>query len=567
MPEVSMVTGTQDTLLDKLKRERDAANLFQERRHEAWDEIYRFYRNKTATNRLTQRQAVYVPLMKETIKTLLSKIDDPPFIDWKELGGEIEKELIMQELWNDDYEACNYEGVDISDKKNVLLYGRSFKKLDWKNGRVKVNAMDIYDIVIDPMCDPFDIETARFIVHQNIFRPLREILADKSYSEEAKEKLKTWKASESGLEMSDRNKKSFEDKIQRLKSMGVNDSDFATYAGGDVLVNISEHMTEIWDDQAKKFVRYVCVYADGSVLLKKRTLKEALGIDYWPYVSWGEDMETADFWADGPGDLVRTPNKLINIWFSQMTENRTLKNFQMHWYDATNQKYSPQVYDPGPGRMLPAPGNPRETIMPVEISGLDDTMASIDFVTKLIERGTSATAIEKGTSERNQITLGEVQMLVGKATERTVAMAKHYRRSWTELANKWYGLMVANASKSRELYKTSSKGKIWPKTIFRKDWESASGFKPFVRSSSEQEDEKTKGVQRFQFLISQFPQNSALKRIAQKRMLELVDLTTEEVREIAEEEKKKIEEIGMMPGLEQQPMQQLPQIPQAQPTV
>jgi hypothetical protein len=546
MPKDLIVTGTENTLLDKLKRERDAAVLYQQRRHDAWDEIYSFYRNKAVTNRLTQRQAVYVPLMKETIKTLLAKIDDPPYVDWKELSGDLQKELILQELWNNDFTAGNFEGVDIIDKKNVLLYGRSFKKLDWKDGRVLARAMDVYDIVIDPMCDPLNIEMARFIVHQNIFKTLREVLANKSYDEEAKNNLKEWKISDAGIRSSDQNRKSFEEKTERLKVMGVNDSDFATFAGGDVLVNIAEHLTEIWDEKKQKFVRYVCVVADGSILLSKKTLNEALGIDFWPYVSWGEDMETADFWADGPGDLVRTPNKLINIWFSQLTENRTLKNFQMHWYDATNQKYSPQVYDPGPGRMLPAPGNPRETIMPVEISGLDDTMVAIDFVTKLIERGTAATAIEKGTSERNQITLGEVQMLVGKATERTVAMAKHYRRSWFELASKWYAIMEANATKSRELVKMSSKGKLWPKIVYRQDWESKSGYKPFVRSSSEQDDEKTRGVQRFQFLIAQFPQNAALKRIGQKRMLELVDLTPEEVREIAEEEKKKTEEMGPM---------------------
>jgi hypothetical protein len=259
-------------------------------------------------------------------------------------------------------------------------------------------------------------------------------------------------------------------------------------------------------------------------------------------------METLDFWSDSPGDLVLTPNKVINIWFSQLVENRTLRNFQMHWYDATSENYVPQTYEPSAGKMLPAPGDPHKTIMPVEISGLDETMNAIDFITKIVERGTSATAIEKGTSERNQITLGEVKMLVGKAMERTVSMAKSYRRSWYDLAVKWYELTAANATQ-RKLSKQSSKGKIWTKTVFPGDWKSEAGYVPMVRSSSEQDEEKTASIQRIQFLMQQFPQNAALRRIGQRRMLDVANLTPEEVREIVEEEKKMIEEAEKAAGM------------------
>ena len=92
------VTISGDTLLDKLQREKKIAREFVERRYEAWNEIYELYRNKVRTNRLTQRQAVNIPLMKETVKTLLSKIDDPPTIEWKELGGDEQKEIVLQEM-------------------------------------------------------------------------------------------------------------------------------------------------------------------------------------------------------------------------------------------------------------------------------------------------------------------------------------------------------------------------------------------------------------------------------------------------------------------------------------
>ena len=541
MPDIailphSLPQGTESSLMEKLLKEKQIAREFQERRHEDWNENYELYRNKTKTNRLTQRQAVNIPLMKETIKTLLAKVDDPPSVEWKELGGDKDKEIMLQETWNEWSDVANIEGIDLQDKKTALLCGRSFKKLNWEGDHVGIYANDIFDVLIDPLADPIDLESSRFLIHQNIFRSLREILADTRYGAKAKNKLKEYLDSKDGLVQSRENKEEWEKKLERLRAMGVDNDEFPLFAGGDVLVNLTEHYTKVWNASKKEFERKVVVYADDTVELLNDTLKNLLGVDFWPFVTWGEDMETQDFWSDGPADLVRTPNKIVNVWFSQLVENRTLKNFQMHWYDATNQGYTAQTYEPGPGRMLPAPGDPSKTILPVNISGLDDTLTAIDFVIRIVERGTAATAIEKGVSEKKQITLGEVETLVGKAAERTVAMAKQYRRSWRDLSMKWYEIMDANASGKKVLYKTSKSGKIWPKVIYASDWKTKRGYKAVIRSSSEQESEQAKGIQKFMFLRSQFPNNAVLQKISQRRMLEIVDLSPDEIRQVQEAE-------------------------------
>ena len=122
--------------MQKLQSEKKSAKEFVERRYEDWNENYELFRNKVKTNRLTQRQNVNIPLMKETIKTLLSKVDDAPGVEWKDLGGDSLKELMFQEIWNDNYDRLNLEGVDIQDKKTVLLYGRAFKKLNWADNKL-----------------------------------------------------------------------------------------------------------------------------------------------------------------------------------------------------------------------------------------------------------------------------------------------------------------------------------------------------------------------------------------------------------------------------------------------
>lgn len=549
----------------KLKRELKSAREHQERKHKDWNENYELSRNKVQTNRLTQRQAVNLPLMKETIKTILSKIDDPPNVDWKEKSSDEMKELIFQEIWNDQFKKKKFEWIDVLDKKNVLMYGISTKVLNPTDDGVSVNVTDVFDIVFDPLMNPLDIESARFIIRQNIFRSVREILADDRYTDKGKEQMKIWQLSPVGVIQSDTNKDEYKKKMERLMSMGVNESDFAHFAGGDVIVNLTEHFTLEWNTKTKKFDRHVVVYANEWCELMDEKLEDLIGIDEWPMVVWYEDPETNDIYPDGIADLVRVPNKVVNVWYSQLVENRTLTNFRMHWYDSTNEGYSPQTYEPGPGRMLPAPGNPKDTIMPVEINGLDDTLTAIEFVTQIIERGSGAVAIDKGVQEPGTQTLGEVEILVGKAMERSLSIQKFYRGSWYELANKWARLMHANPPKRMSLYRTGQSGKLYEKVVSPSDWKSEAGYEPIVSSTSEQEANDLKTVQKFAAVMAQFPNNPEIRKIAQARQLELLDFTPDELKRVMEAEEKLQEQIqqqaqqAQMAGETQQPEQPMQQ--------
>lgn len=539
-------------LITKLLNEKKSAREFQIRKHADWDENYELYRNKVKVNRLTQRQAVNIPLMKETVKTILSRIDDAPSVDWKEKSGDEMKELIYQEIWNDQFKKEKLEWKDVQDKKNVLLYGISSKHFNIEPTGVSIDVLDVYDVVYDPLMNPMDVETARFIVKQNIFRTLRDILADDRYSEKGKDELKDWLSSENGIVQSGKNKEEWEKKLERLKAMDINSPRFSLFQGGDVIVSMTEHYTEVWDEKSKSMKRYVVVYADDCIELLNEPLEELIGVTFWPFVFWSEDMETNDIYPDSVADLVRTPNKILNVWFSQMVESRTLQNFGMHWYDATVQGYQPQTYEPGPGRMLPAPGDPNKTIMPVAMNGLDETMNAITFLTTIVERGTGATAIEKGQSEGGQQTLGEIQILVGKAGERSKAISKFYRGSWYETAKKWDGLMQANNFKKFKLYKTGRKGKVYEKIVGKDEWKSEAGYEPTVASSSEQEQEQIKSLQRWGYVTMQNPNNAILKKIAQKRQLESLDLTPQELADVEAEEERLIEMAQTQPMMAQQ---------------
>jgi len=531
-------TNSSSEKMAKLLHEKKSARDFQNRKHIDWDENYELYRNKVKVNRLTQRQLVNIPLMKETIKTILSGADDAPIVDWKELSGDEMKEIIYQEIWDQNYRRENLETKDLQDKKNVLLYGISTKKLNLDKKGISIDVLDPYDVVYDPNTNPLEIESAKYIVHQNIFKRLRDILADERYEKKGKEELKVWVASERGLVQGGKNKEEYEKKLERIRAMGVTDERFGLFAGGDVLVNLTEHYTELWNPKTKKFERRVVVYADDTIELLDEKLEDLIGMDKWPFEFWTEDPETNDLYSDSVADTIRVPNKIINIWYSQYIENRSLANMGMHWYDATIDGYKPTTYQPGQGAMLPAPGNPKETIMPLEFNDLGATLDAIQFVISIAERASGATALEKGTPETGVQTLGEVEILVGKAQERAKTMSKYYKNSWYNLAKKWDEMMQNNSFTPFTLYKTGLDGKVYNKVVYTSDWKSKAGYEPTVASSSEQESDQLKNIQKFNFVIQQFPNNTALKKILQSRELKLLDLSPQELKEIQNEEER-----------------------------
>lgn len=561
MPELNTANTTEAIRADspeltKFKAEKTAGINYQKRRHEQWRDTYDLYRDIVHINALTQRQAVNIPIMKETKRTLLSRTDEPPsvFFDCLEEGEKgREKEIVINEQWQDDYDRCNFEAIDILEKNNVLLEGRTFKVLNWVDGKFSCEVPDNLDIVIDSKTSPIDVETARYFTRLHIFKTLREILANPKYSETGKQELKTsLQADAIGgiLTFAKDDTQDAKDKI--LQDLDI--TNFDELKANDVLIELNEHFTHIWDAKAEKWIRYVQVWAKDCALLYNKTLKDTLGIEFWPITSWADDLDNKDLWNDGIGDTVRTPNKIANIYFSSWLENREYKNLSMYWY-LPIAGYNPQTFEPEPFGQYPAPLIKKpdgsymtieEVLKQVQVNSLEDSMVAIDFLIRLCERATAATAIEKGFGEKKSITLGEVEELVAKSSERIVAMAKFYRRGWKEFAWKWLKITEANANDEDaiKLYKKAADGSWFEKEVFKKDWASEKGYKVRVQSSSEQEAEQTEGLNKLITVKNQMPNNRALDKVVNKRLIDYLKLTPDEVKAI-EDEQKQLEIMGV----------------------
>lgn len=554
MPETKEILLTPyQQFTDKLRKERETAIAYQKRRHDQWNDNYTLYRDYVHINRLTQRQAVNIPLMKETIKTLLAEIDEAPDIAFKNLDNNLEAEFALNEFWNWEMERTDFENLDIQDKKNVLLYGRSFTKLNFLNGLFTPEVLDIYDIVIDPKTKPNNLDSARYLVHQNIYKSLNDILANDKYLKNGKDQLKDLMYSQEGLILGTQNKEALDQKKERLDDLGASDERNLEelLAGAEIIVSLTEHYTLKWNEKKKKYEKYIVVLAQDNVILYQDTIENTLGIDFWPFVTWAGDLDVSDIWTDSEADIIRTINKVLNAWISQGAENRTLKNWGMRFYDTTS-GFNPQTFTPEPWGFYPVPGDPNKVLKDVQIDAMSDALPEMEFLIRLAEKATATPSGAKGMVERKQVTLGEVQMIIGKATERVKGMAKFYRRARKEFADKWFKIMDANVapSASVKLFKTSYKGNIFAKEVKRNDWKSEAGYKIKITSTSEQEMEESQGVQRLLAIKQQFPENMALQKILEKRILEIADLTPEEIKEIMAFEEQRMKQPPLPPPIE-----------------
>lgn len=558
-----------DILVQQHRREKDDSIRFKERRTEQWNESYLLYRDKVATNRLTQRQPVNIPVIRETIQSWISKIDEEPQLSFSARGrGTRDKrgEIYVNEMWDFTFDSEKLELKDNLEKKIVGLQGRAFKYWHFSEGQVKCSVIDPYDIDIDPRVNPFDLNTASFINHKNIFIPLRRILSNPSYTAEGKAQLKLYIDTKEGLLAAHTNREEFDMKQARLRDLGAHNYD--EYRASDVLVELNRSFKLLWDEKEQKFVRYLIVLAMDTVVLYCEPLKKAIGIDFLPWVTWASDPDINDIWSDGVADSVRTINKVINMYFSQDLENRTYRNFGMYFYNTQNGQFQPQAFEAKPFGMYGVPGNPDDVIKQMKIEPLGDTNQAMEYLKNLVQSSVAQTPSERGEQMKSRTTLGEVELNLQASKGRNEVVTKQYRSAWEESGRIWYELSKNNIVGIKTLFKRGKNGEMYTKEIAPSDWKVPAGYECKVELKSEREENDNVEFSKIQYVKQSFQQNPVAQRIARRKELELLGWDPDEVDEVmqAEEQMQAAPQVGPDgKPIEQDASAPVPQDPMSQP--
>jgi hypothetical protein len=520
-----------DVLVTQNTAEKEASTRFKDRRFTQWNENYTLFRDKVSINRLTQRQAVNIPIIRETIQSWISKIDEPPIVKFESRDRSNKAkdgEIALNTLWEYNRERLSLDILDNMDKKIVGLQGRSFKKWGFSKGEVFCDLIDPYDVDIDPRANPLDLDkTADHVIIKNIFRPLRTILANDKFLPEGKKILKEYLDSKVGIIASGVAAQDAADKRERLELLGVGNYD--EFKASDVIVELNESYKNIWVEEEKRFVRHLIVIAADHVVLYKQPLKKAIGIDRLPIVTWASDPDLNDLWSDGVADNVRTINKVVNSYISQDLENRTYRNFGMYFFNTMKGTFSPRAFSPAPFGMYGVPGNPAEIVQQMRIEPLNDTAGQITFLKDLIQSSVAQTPTERGIQTDKNATLGEVQLQFQQSQSRNEVTAKNYRQAWKQSGVIFYELLNANSKGAITLYKKGNDGDYRSKSITPTDWQSTEGYECKVILKAEQDANSDFDLKKLAYIKNSFADNPIAVKLAKKKELELLDWSQSDI--------------------------------------
>jgi hypothetical protein len=538
----------EDILIGQHIKEKETSVKFKERRYAQWNENYYLYRDKIITNRLTQRQAVNVPIVRETIQTWISKIDEPPILAFETRGKNnksADGEIVLNEMWDYTFDDLKLDLIDNMEKKVVGLQGRAFKKWGWSKGKVFCDLIDPYDIDIDTRTNPLDLDTADYLIHKNIFRSLRQILANPKYTNTGKKELKMYLDTKEGVIAAADTKEAYQLKMDRLITLGV--SNYDDFRASDVLVDINESYKMTWSEKENRFVRHLIVIAVDKVVLYNAPLKDAIGIDRLPIVSWASDPDLNDVWSDGIADSVRTFNKITNIYISQDLENRSYRNFGMYFFNTLNGTFNPRSFEAKPFRMFGVPGNPRERVQQMDINPLSDTAPMIDWLKNLVQSSVAQTATERGEQDKGTTTLGEVQLSLQQSQNRNLVVAKNYRKAWEESGEIFYELLNANSKGQFKLYKKGSDGKYYGKDIQPSDWQNPEGYEVKVTMKSEKDKADDFDLKKLAYIKNSFQMNPIALKLAKEKELKLLNWTPEEIQQVMQAEEQMLNPTPVTP--------------------
>lgn len=545
-----------DPELLQLINNKEGGYNYRERRHPDWRENYTLYRDKVTINRLTQRQSVNVPLMKQSIRTLLKDVDDMPVLYFENIDNDKQAELFKNEYWKLTAEFNNMELLDIIDKKQVFLFGRSFDQWQIVDGKIKMTIQDPQDMLVDRYCDPADIHTARFLIHTHIFVPLSVLRQNKDYDQDKLTQLVDWYNTEAGIIKQTRNEQDFVEKSEKMADMGL--EDVYDPVVGEPIFELSLHFVKRKEEGDEEEQIYLYVEAEDMQILMKKPLEQVIGRTkdhfwrtHYPYVTWADDLERQDFWSDAIADIVRQPNKVLNAWFSQLVENRTLRNFGMNYYDSTIEGFTPASFEPIAWGWYGVPGKPQDVVQKIDIPDLSESLDEMNFVIQMLEKATGATSTQQGQVQDRQVTLGEVQLALGEAKERIKGMSKFYTKAWKDRGLMFIKLIEAGADKLDSV-KIHKQGKntdnLYTKEISPRDWMTKQGYYCKVWSQEEKNTRDTDTLQKLNLAKSSMPMNKKLNEVYQRKLLEFSSLPPEDINAIMEEEKRMLA-MGATPGV------------------
>ena len=382
------------------------------------------------------RFGVPLPVMAGFVDTLMSKVDDPPTINfgYKDLA-DLKISQKVSSAWNIESSSTreNWPMKDRWAKKLACFSGRAISKIYAESDpkyRNHLEVVDYEDFVSEPMGGG-DLERHLFCGQDGIFRSRAELLTgieNGLYEPKQARMLVT--------ALKDKNFKKNEDiyrgKAERMRKLGL-DLNANLYVGQPILKFVEWAM----DYDGERY--YLLFDYQTGIWIRAHKLKEVFTSNLYPWESWATHEDAFNFWSKAPCDDVRPIADAMDTLWNQALDNRQKKNYGQRGYDP-DMFPDPSELEWRPDGLVRIKGaakgkDIRTGIYEFQTPEVVGTIDLLAFMDNFLGRKTGITPEIQGQPEEQKVGIyfGNLQQVA----DRLGLYNKSYRECWSRMGLKY----------------------------------------------------------------------------------------------------------------------------------
>ncbi len=459
-------------LSKQLRAEYKAGLDYRYQREKAWKEAEDQYFNKQKKS-LKNRYNVPIPIVPGFVETLLSKVDNPPTLKFKE-GEEADYKaaqkanaFYQQESQAEDHD---WDLIDLDTKKLAIMSGRGINKYyaeSYDGYKSCLEVVDHYDFIADPIGGG-NLEKHRFVMQDNLFKnkaDLKTGVEQGMYDAKAVSDLINATKDDALVD----NDNTYRSKQNRMIALGL---DGITYNyAGQALYKLIEAGTTY------NGKRYWCAFNyETGIVVRAIPLEEVFKSKLWPWTSWATHRDVFNFWSKSPLDDVLPLADMARILLNQELDNRLKRNFGQRAYD-------PDVF-PNPAELIWGPdklvavktGTSKvqeigRGIYSFETPELKGTIDLVQYLDNVIKEKSGVNSEAQGQSDQTKV--GIAYLNVQQAADRVGLLNKSYRKNWAAIGRRFVWGLFEHLRSPQAIQMIGEKGAEWDEITrleIKPDW-------------------------------------------------------------------------------------------------
>lgn len=524
-----------EKLIKQLRKEFEVGFEYKKGRYTDWNDTEDLYFGRIK-QRLKGRFNVPIPVMSGFIDTLVSKIDEPPKLEFipgteADYRGKQKVQAFYEKVkQNEDYD---WDMLDIDGKKLNTFYGRTiFKVYGEYDKRFKFNVFntDPYDFYCDPMGGS-DLENHKFLGENNIMKSKKEL------EDGAKEGLYDKTAVATIINnLNETPEKKVEDSANSQENRFYAVNLKPNFYVADGAVRCVETGTTFEGERL-----YVLWSYEKNCVLRVKPLPKVFKSNLWWWTSWASNRDIFNFWSKAPADDMRPVAEVIRILANQELDNRQKQNWGMRAYDPALFPNGTELSWRPDGLVAVRAGSSSvqaisNGIFNFQTPQLQGTINLIDWLDNFTGQKTGITAGAQGKSDDDKVGIyyGNLQQVA----DRLGLYNKSYTKCWKAIGRRFLWACKENLKKGEAIKLVGSEGVEWD-IISQQDVNPGLDIMVGGGSAQVQEDEiKKKRQSEALVSIEVNPQQSEqvnAKWVIEKK-LEVAGFTQEEIRQATDVE-------------------------------